>query len=154
MSSSSCSHLSHPGSSIQTPPANLTRPGECSQCFDSQDNQDGVDICLGCYNAGCPRLHAQAHADKFGGAHALVVNIRRVRKQQSDTATGTSAKRVGLPLFRMTCIVMDTTADELSGCIALPPSLWLISTNVCPYPANFVVETTSLPEHTYRSHPL
>lgn len=94
MASSSCSHLSHPGA-IQTPPSSLTRPEECSQCFDNQDSQDGVDICLGCYNAGCPRLHAQAHADKFGDAHALVVNIRRVRKQlqQSDTA----AKRVGHP---------------------------------------------------------
>lgn len=91
-SSMACPHLSAPGV-IQSPPSNLTRPEECSQCFDNQDSPDGIDICLGCYNAGCPRLHAQAHADKFGEGHSAVINVKRVRKPVN---AATSAKRVRL----------------------------------------------------------
>lgn len=88
-----CPHLGQ--RTLRQPPASLTRPEECSQCFDNQDSDDGVDICLGCYNPGCPRIHAQAHADRFGDDHAIVVNIRRTRKPVSSS----SAKRVGEALL-------------------------------------------------------
>lgn len=55
--------------------------------------QDGIDVCLTCFNGGCPRLHAQAHSAKFGNDHACVVNIRRVRKVEQDR-TSSSSRRV------------------------------------------------------------
>ncbi|KAJ1729080.1 ubiquitin C-terminal hydrolase Ubp14 [Coemansia biformis] len=59
---------------------------ECTQCFDDQDMGEGVDVCLTCFNGGCPVTpgrHAQQHALKSG--HLLALNIRRVRKA-ADTA--------------------------------------------------------------------
>ncbi|KAI9321020.1 hypothetical protein BX666DRAFT_1851467 [Dichotomocladium elegans] len=52
---------------------------ECTQCFDSQDGPEGIDVCLTCFNGGCvdpTRQHAKLHYEKT--AHPLVVNIRRV----------------------------------------------------------------------------
>jgi hypothetical protein len=86
---STCSHLD--ALSLKAP---TTRSTECSQCFNNENNDDGIDICLSCYNAGCPRLHAQSHADKFGDHHAVVVNIHRVRKSVDNDQQPTSAKRV------------------------------------------------------------
>ena len=91
---SACPHLAH--ATLKQPPSSLTRPEECSQCFDNQDSEHGIDICLDCFNGGCPRLHAQAHADRFGPTHSLAINIKRVRKPQA-----TSAKRVGGSLLRL-----------------------------------------------------
>ena len=54
---------------------------ECTNCFDTPDCPDGLDVCLTCYNGGCvapPHQHAKLHAEKFH--HPYVVNIRRLRK--------------------------------------------------------------------------
>jgi ubiquitin carboxyl-terminal hydrolase 5/13 len=54
---------------------------DCTQCFDSIDDALGLDVCLFCFNGGCPGernhslLHVQAHN------HPLVLNIKRTRKQ-------------------------------------------------------------------------
>ncbi|KAI9482876.1 MAG: hypothetical protein EXX96DRAFT_599574 [Benjaminiella poitrasii] len=51
---------------------------ECTQCFDSQDGPDGIDVCLSCFNGGCldsKRHHALTHSQLSG--HRLTVNIRR-----------------------------------------------------------------------------
>ncbi|KAJ2784668.1 ubiquitin C-terminal hydrolase Ubp14 [Coemansia javaensis] len=60
---------------------------ECTQCFADQDSADGVDVCLTCFNGGCPappHVHAQQHALKTG--HQLALNIRRVPKADAAAA--------------------------------------------------------------------
>ncbi|KAH8915803.1 hypothetical protein BT69DRAFT_1303420, partial [Atractiella rhizophila] len=57
---------------------------ECTQCFDTQDSPNGVDVCLSCYNGGCcdnesERQHAKLHWRK--NRHPIVVNVKRRRKQ-------------------------------------------------------------------------
>lgn len=52
-----------------------------------QDDEDGIDVCLKCFNAGCPRQHAPLHAQRQGAAHSLVVNIKRRRKAGSQRAS-------------------------------------------------------------------
>ncbi|KAL5332159.1 hypothetical protein BJX70DRAFT_384968 [Aspergillus crustosus] len=54
---------------------------DCTQCFDSIDDESGLDVCLSCFNGGCAgsREHARLHYERFG--HPLAVNIRRTRKR-------------------------------------------------------------------------
>ncbi|KAJ2859856.1 ubiquitin C-terminal hydrolase Ubp14 [Coemansia aciculifera] len=59
---------------------------ECTQCFDNQDTAEGVDVCLSCFNGGCPGgpyNHAHQHSMKSG--HYLTLNIRRIAKPSSDS---------------------------------------------------------------------
>ncbi|KAI2624475.1 ubiquitin carboxyl-terminal hydrolase 14 [Xylaria nigripes] len=53
---------------------------DCTQCFDSIDNPEGLDVCLQCFNGGCPgdRVHSQLHYATQ--SHPLALNIRRTRK--------------------------------------------------------------------------
>ncbi|KAK4702423.1 ubiquitin carboxyl-terminal hydrolase 5/13, partial [Phenoliferia sp. Uapishka_3] len=55
---------------------------ECTQCFDNQDGPLGVDVCLTCYNGGCPtgsvNHHAQQHFQLTG--HAFALNVKRSKK--------------------------------------------------------------------------
>ena len=90
--SAQCPHLLAASSPLQPP--RFSTPvyrDECTQCFDGDTDEDGIDVCLTCYNGGCPRLHAQAHADKLQGhGHDVVLNIRKTRKPRDIQ----SAKRV------------------------------------------------------------
>ncbi|KAJ5672425.1 hypothetical protein N7507_001552 [Penicillium longicatenatum] len=54
---------------------------DCTQCFDSIDNDSGLNVCLHCFNGGCTgdRDHALLHHQRFG--HTLALNIRRTPKQ-------------------------------------------------------------------------
>ncbi|KAL4885391.1 hypothetical protein BJY04DRAFT_147204 [Aspergillus karnatakaensis] len=54
---------------------------DCTQCFDSIDDESGLNVCLYCFNGGCSgsRDHARLHYERFG--HPLALNIRRTRKQ-------------------------------------------------------------------------
>ncbi|KAJ2687341.1 ubiquitin C-terminal hydrolase Ubp14, partial [Coemansia spiralis] len=73
---------------------------ECTQCFDDQDMAEGVDVCLTCFNGGCPAAphqHAQQHALKSG--HLLALNIRRVPKAASDEDAGRPAKLTKLEII-------------------------------------------------------
>ncbi|CAO3642481.1 unnamed protein product [Cunninghamella blakesleeana] len=61
---------------------------ECTQCFDSQDLPEGIDVCLTCFNGGCvssERQHAKLHYNR--SSHPLVVNIRRVIKPKREEGT-------------------------------------------------------------------
>ncbi|CAN8106564.1 unnamed protein product [Discula destructiva] len=53
---------------------------DCTQCFDSIDDSEGLTVCLQCYNGACqgPRQHAPLHAALR--SHPLVLNIKRTRK--------------------------------------------------------------------------
>ncbi|KAJ5721150.1 uncharacterized protein N7483_009084 [Penicillium malachiteum] len=54
---------------------------DCTQCFDSIDDESGLNVCLHCFNGGCigDRDHALLHFRRFG--HSLALNIRRTPKQ-------------------------------------------------------------------------
>ncbi|PKY02892.1 ubiquitinyl hydrolase [Aspergillus campestris IBT 28561] len=53
---------------------------DCTQCFDSIDDDSGLNVCLTCFNGGCTgdRDHALLHFQRFG--HPLALNIKRSRK--------------------------------------------------------------------------
>ncbi|KAM7223016.1 putative ubiquitin carboxyl-terminal hydrolase [Rhypophila decipiens] len=75
-----CPHVEK--GNLKTPtPGDLIYREDCTQCFDSIDESDGLDVCLKCFNGGCNGIykHAQAHYTSSG--HPLVLNIRHVRKQ-------------------------------------------------------------------------
>ncbi|KAJ5563186.1 hypothetical protein N7535_008350 [Penicillium sp. DV-2018c] len=54
---------------------------DCTQCFDSIDDDAGLNVCLHCFNGGCAghRDHALLHYKRFG--HSLALNIRRTPKK-------------------------------------------------------------------------
>jgi ubiquitin carboxyl-terminal hydrolase 5/13 len=54
---------------------------DCTQCFDSIDDELGLNVCLHCFNGGCTgdRDHARLHHDRFD--HPLALNIKRTRKK-------------------------------------------------------------------------
>lgn len=71
--------------------AGLAWPTECTQCFDAHDSAAGVDVCLHCFNGGCPPAingvesangHGRLHFERTG--HRVVVNIQRRRKPASE----------------------------------------------------------------------
>ncbi|CAI7639069.1 unnamed protein product [Penicillium glandicola] len=76
-------------SCIHTGAADLNPPGssqavyreDCTQCFDSIDDDAGLNVCLHCFNGGCAgnRDHALLHYKRFG--HSLALNIRRTPKK-------------------------------------------------------------------------
>ncbi|KAI8451676.1 hypothetical protein BY996DRAFT_4585560 [Phakopsora pachyrhizi] len=60
---------------------------ECTQCFESQDSPQGIDVCLSCFNGGCLEpgfQHATNHARKTG--HRLALNVRRIKKDSFTRA--------------------------------------------------------------------
>ncbi|KAI8058109.1 ubiquitin thiolesterase [Syncephalis plumigaleata] len=79
-----CPHLE---SQKLTPPSayTLVYREECTQCFDTVDTEEGLDVCLSCFNGGCThsdRAHARKHAEKR--QHPIVLNIRRRPKVGRD----------------------------------------------------------------------
>ncbi|KAI0554648.1 ubiquitin carboxyl-terminal hydrolase 14 [Xylaria curta] len=75
-----CPHLESLSLSPPTPSQSVYRE-DCTQCFDSIDCPEGLDVCLQCFNGGCvgELLHSQLHY--VTKSHPLALNIRRTRKQ-------------------------------------------------------------------------
>ncbi|AEO64775.1 uncharacterized protein THITE_2111115 [Thermothielavioides terrestris NRRL 8126] len=75
-----CPHIGAANLSKPTPADSVYRE-DCTQCFDSIDDPDGLDVCLKCFNGGCAgnRNHARLHSNTR--KHPLVLNIRRARKR-------------------------------------------------------------------------
>ncbi|MCJ1310877.1 hypothetical protein MMC25_004545 [Agyrium rufum] len=75
-----CRHISSTDLRPPTPAQSVYRD-DCTQCFDSIDDPAGLDVCLSCFNGGCPgdRQHARYHSQTF--QHPLVLNIKRIRKK-------------------------------------------------------------------------
>ncbi|KAG0247981.1 hypothetical protein BG011_000665 [Mortierella polycephala] len=74
-----CPHISTIRISVPSPTAQIYKD-ECTLCYDSPDNEGGLDVCLSCYNGGCTdpdRYHAIQHYTKT--SHPLVLNIKRVK---------------------------------------------------------------------------
>ncbi|KAI8070724.1 hypothetical protein BC940DRAFT_295408 [Gongronella butleri] len=83
----SCQHIDTTRFSLPTAFTKVYKD-ECTQCFDSQDLSEGIDVCLTCFNGGCvssDRHHAKLHFEKT--AHPLAVNIRRVVKPKREEGT-------------------------------------------------------------------
>ncbi|PBK81751.1 ubiquitinyl hydrolase [Armillaria gallica] len=78
---SSCSHLDQL-SRLQLPRLSQSvHREECTQCFDSQDDSQGIEVCLTCFNGGCldpERRHALLHVSKHG--HPFTLNVKRKLK--------------------------------------------------------------------------
>ncbi|KAI0207019.1 ubiquitin carboxyl-terminal hydrolase 14 [Astrocystis sublimbata] len=74
-----CPHLESLSLSPPTPAQSVYRE-DCTQCFDSIDCPEGLDVCLQCFNGGCvsERTHSQLHY--VTRSHPLALNIRRTRK--------------------------------------------------------------------------
>jgi ubiquitin carboxyl-terminal hydrolase 5/13 len=77
----SCIHINDAQLRPPLPTQSVYRE-DCTQCFDSIDDPAGLDVCLYCFNGGCPDdthnhslLHVQATS------HPLVLNIRRTRRK-------------------------------------------------------------------------
>ncbi|KAF8610742.1 ubiquitinyl hydrolase [Ceratobasidium sp. AG-I] len=70
---------------LQAPrPSQPVHREECTQCFDSQDSPEGIDVCLTCFNGGClseERHHARTHAERSG--HVWSLNIKRKAKPRT-----------------------------------------------------------------------
>ncbi|KAE8144286.1 hypothetical protein BDV25DRAFT_167187 [Aspergillus avenaceus] len=75
----SCIHL-NTHDLKQPSPSQAVYREDCTQCFDSVDDETGLDVCLTCFNGGCTgiRNHASVHFKRLG--HPLALNIRRTRK--------------------------------------------------------------------------
>lgn len=74
-----CPHVESLNLSPPTPAQSVYRE-DCTQCFDSIDDPDGLDVCLQCFNGGCTgdRQHSALHSALR--SHPLVLNIKRTRK--------------------------------------------------------------------------
>ncbi|XXH03243.1 Mitotic spindle checkpoint component mad2 [Hypoxylon texense] len=75
-----CLHLDSISLSPPTPAQSVYRE-DCTQCFDSIDQPEGLDVCLQCFNGGCVGLRAHSHLHHVTRSHPLALNIRRTRKQ-------------------------------------------------------------------------
>ncbi|KAF3914927.1 hypothetical protein ABW20_dc0108409 [Dactylellina cionopaga] len=80
---SSCPHISQ----LSLRPPTATQPvyrEDCTICFDSIDDPEGLDVCLSCFNGGCAgeRMHGRLHSAQRD--HPLALNIRRTKKPKVE----------------------------------------------------------------------
>ncbi|KAI5295380.1 hypothetical protein KEM52_001599 [Ascosphaera acerosa] len=78
---------------------------DCTQCFDSIDDEQGLNVCLHCFNGGCagPRDHASLHYTRF--KHPFALNIQRKRKpRREDDEQG--------PPQKMSKLAIKAESDE------------------------------------------
>lgn len=69
----SCPHISE----IRSPTEHHeVQKEECTKCFHSDVSGTGLDVCLTCFNGGCPSKHGPQHSTL--AKHPVVLNIRRV----------------------------------------------------------------------------
>src|ERR1700712_2712774 len=78
----SCKHVSDSALKPPTPTQAVYRE-DCTQCFDSIDDPAGLDVCLYCFNGGCPANHQHSQLHVKATNHPLVVNIKRRRRPQA-----------------------------------------------------------------------
>ncbi|QRW15287.1 ubiquitin carboxyl-terminal hydrolase [Ceratobasidium sp. AG-Ba] len=93
--------------SLQPPrPSQPVHREECTQCFDSQDSPDGVDVCLTCFNGGClseERHHARTHFERTGHNWSLNIQRRTKPRLQRDD---------GEPPLKRLAIIEDRDEDK------------------------------------------
>lgn len=126
---STCTHLQ--ASDIRPPrPTDSVYREDCTLCFDSIDDSDGLDVCLHCYNGGCAgsRQHSAQHASE--AKHPLALNIRRTRKRKYDDEPPQKISKLA--------IVAETEADKYETVT----SLKCLQCGVADLPAKDKVEDT------------
>ncbi|KAK9786717.1 putative Ubiquitin carboxyl-terminal hydrolase [Seiridium cardinale] len=74
-----CPHVESISLSPPTPVQSVYRE-DCTQCFDSIDDPTGLDVCLQCFNGGCPGVKTHSKLHSITKSHPLALNIRRTRK--------------------------------------------------------------------------
>eukprot|EP00128_Syssomonas_multiformis_P018987 Colp12_sorted_trinity150504_noHs@9584 len=83
---------------IRIPPAgSKVYREECTQCFENQDSENGIHVCLHCYNGACigDLQHAAGHARKFG--HPVALNVKRIEmKEDSEPAQKITKLAIGV----------------------------------------------------------
>ncbi|KAI1800119.1 ubiquitinyl hydrolase [Daldinia bambusicola] len=75
-----CPHLDSISLHPPTPAQSVYRE-DCTQCFDSIDEPEGLDVCLQCFNGGCLGVRAHSQLHNVTRSHPLALNIRRTRKR-------------------------------------------------------------------------
>ncbi|KAJ1030367.1 hypothetical protein NDA16_001276 [Ustilago loliicola] len=120
-----CPHLSAAFMALAPPrPSQHVHKEECTLCFDDQDEPNGIDVCLLCFNGGCngnkDREHSRLHFEKT--QHALVLNIRRTRRLTPPKAEGEAPS-----MPTKLAIAAESDADKydyhtVPRCLACDPS--------------------------------
>eukprot|EP00828_Plagiopyla_frontata_P031888 TRINITY_DN4168_c0_g1_i5.p1 TRINITY_DN4168_c0_g1~~TRINITY_DN4168_c0_g1_i5.p1 ORF type:complete len:595 (-),score=120.68 TRINITY_DN4168_c0_g1_i5:717-2501(-) len=54
---------------------------QCTKCFEDSKSEEGIDVCLKCFNGSC-RNHSEHHANLF--MHPLVLNIKMRLKEEDQ----------------------------------------------------------------------
>ncbi|KAK7049909.1 ubiquitin C-terminal hydrolase Ubp14 [Paramarasmius palmivorus] len=105
-----CSHYSQIASLPAPKLSQSVHREECTQCFDGQDSDDGVDVCLVCFNGGClsERAHAKLHAEKTG--HGFALNIKRRVKPDAEGRSRRTADEE--PPLKMTKLAIVEEREE------------------------------------------
>ncbi|ROV88665.1 hypothetical protein VPNG_10310 [Cytospora leucostoma] len=101
---------------------------DCTQCFDSIDDPDGLNVCLQCFNGGCTgdRQHSALHS--VLRSHPLVLNIKRTRRAvirdeppQKITKLAIAAEREEDKYdntLAVKCLECDTVLDKADSKLA------------------------------------
>ncbi|OJJ49497.1 hypothetical protein ASPZODRAFT_127964 [Penicilliopsis zonata CBS 506.65] len=97
----SCPHVH--AQDIKPPgPSEVVYREDCTQCFDSIDDEAGLNVCLHCFDGGCAgeREHGILHYKRF--KHPLALNIKRTRRKvQRDE-----------PPFKISKLAIAAETDE------------------------------------------
>ncbi len=127
-SSSLCEHILVTAPTLAAPRlSQQVHKEECTLCFDDQDGEQGIDVCLTCFNGGCSgndRNHSALHFKKTG--HAIALNVRRTRKpedpnkkkEQEDAPAKlqilaeTEADKYDFS-YRIKCLACDSIREEV-----------------------------------------
>ncbi|ESK93387.1 ubiquitin carboxyl-terminal hydrolase 14 [Moniliophthora roreri MCA 2997] len=108
----SCTHLNQIAILASPKLSQSVHREECTQCFDGQDSDAGIDVCLVCFNGGClsERAHAKMHAEKTG--HGFALNIKRRVKTEAEGRSKRAADEE--PPLKMTklAIVEEREQDK------------------------------------------
>lgn len=87
-----CEHLAGLSDNLN-PPSHHSKiyKDECTLCFDSCFEGDGIEVCLTCFNGGCTRndYHGRLHFEK-NASHVGSLRVKQVVKQKSVRSNGDS----------------------------------------------------------------
>ncbi|KAH7890301.1 hypothetical protein F5I97DRAFT_1834387 [Phlebopus sp. FC_14] len=82
---------------------------ECTQCFDNQDSEVGIDVCLACFNGAClgeDRHHMRTHVQRTN--HTFTLNIKRTPKPKPNHHRGEDEE----PPAKMTKLAIVQEREE------------------------------------------
>lgn len=67
---------------------------ECCLCFKTPSSDDGLMVCLTCFQGGCPE-HASLHFSKSG--HSLALNIKQTLIEDEEPSSPTKILKLEIP---------------------------------------------------------